>query len=449
MLDKEISTLLIEIDPTYQLFRRKNGTILVKLKKSLYGLRQAGANWYKEVSESLIHLGYTPTHTDPCLFTKREGSFYSIIGLYVDDCIYFGNNPTWQTSLRKLFKEKYQVTKFHNNDLSYLGLNITNKPEQGYTSIDQIVYIKTILDRYGLKYKDFKARSSRINTPSTPEFFSIEETIPVLPSDEQQFFRSTIMALLYVAKRTRPDILFETIFLTSRNGKATDEDQKKLDRVMCYLASTPTRKMEFWRTESTDISIDIFADASHMVHADMKGHTGCIIMLNGNLIYTSSKKQMLLAESSCEAELYAAHHAGHMAKWISNLFHDMRIPIRPIRILQDNQSTMKLVDKGHGHFGRTKHIQKRYFSIKEIIDRHIAILVYLPTELMVADLLTKPLAYNQHSKFVKAIMQGLMNVTDLISKGSVGYLSLNKIKDARSQAGRLWAIKDMLGSMLG
>jgi len=43
------------------------------------------------------------------------------------------------------------------------------------------------------------------------------------------------MALLYVAKRTRPDILFETIFLTSRNGKATDEDQKKLDRVMCYL----------------------------------------------------------------------------------------------------------------------------------------------------------------------------------------------------------------------
>ncbi len=57
MLDKEISTLLIEIDPTYQLFRRKNGTILVKLKKSLYGLRQAGANWYKEVSESLIHLG--------------------------------------------------------------------------------------------------------------------------------------------------------------------------------------------------------------------------------------------------------------------------------------------------------------------------------------------------------------------------------------------------------
>ena len=44
MLDKEISALLIEIDATYKLYRRKNGTILVKLKKSLYGLRQAGTN---------------------------------------------------------------------------------------------------------------------------------------------------------------------------------------------------------------------------------------------------------------------------------------------------------------------------------------------------------------------------------------------------------------------
>jgi len=93
MLDKIISAILIEIDPTYRPFLRKDGTILVKLKKSLYGLRQAGANWYKMVSQSLIQLGYTVAHTDSCLFSKREGCYYSIVGLYVDDCLYFGNNP--------------------------------------------------------------------------------------------------------------------------------------------------------------------------------------------------------------------------------------------------------------------------------------------------------------------------------------------------------------------
>jgi hypothetical protein len=253
------------------------------------------------------------------------------------------------------------------------------------------------------------------------------------------------MALLYLAKRTRPDILFEIIFLTSRNGKANDSDVLKLDRIIRYLSTTMTKKLEYWRSESIHLSIDIFADASHMVHTDMKGHTGCLILLNGNLIYTLSKKQSLTAESSCEAELYATHHAGQMAKWISNIFNDLQFPLTNIiRILQDNQSTMKLLEKGYGQFGRTKHIQKRFFSIKDLLDLRIATLIYIRTELMLADLLTKPVPYQLHSKFAKAIMQGLVDVTDLISKGSVGYIVLNKIKDARSQVGRIWAIQNHL-----
>ena len=70
-------------------------------------------------------------------------------------------------------------------------------------------------------------------------------------------------------------------------------------------------------------------------------------MLNGNLIYALSKKQKLIAESSCESELYAAHHAGQMAKWIFNIFNDLQLPLTNlIKILQDNQSTIKLLDKG-------------------------------------------------------------------------------------------------------
>ena len=48
---------------------------------------------------------------------------------------------------------------------------------------------------------------------------------------------------------------------------------------------------------------------------------------------------------------------------------------------------------------------------------------------MIADMLTKSLQYNLHSKFSKAIMQGLFDVPNLISKGSVKYLGLNKVKD--------------------
>ena len=134
-----------------------------------------------------------------------------------------------------------------------------------------------------------------------------------------------------------------------------------------------------------------------------------------------------------------------MARWIHNIFNDLQLPLTNlIRILQDNQSTIKLIDKGYGQFGRTKHVQKRFFSIKDLIIQRIAILVYLRTELMLADLLTKSVPYQLHSKFSKAIMLGLVDVTDLISKGSVGYIMLNKTKDARSQVDRIWAIKNHL-----
>ena len=92
---------------------------------------------------------------------------------------------------------------------------------------------------------------------------------------------------------------------------------------MSYLTATRTKKVEFWRTYNIPILIDVFADASHMVHVDIKGHTGCVIMFNGNMVYTISKKQNLVAESSCESELYAVHHAGQMARWISNLLQDL------------------------------------------------------------------------------------------------------------------------------
>jgi hypothetical protein len=46
------------------------------------------------------------------------------------------------------------------------------------------------------------------------------------------------MAILFAAKRTRPDVLLQTTFLSSRCGKANVEDWNKLERIMQYLAST-------------------------------------------------------------------------------------------------------------------------------------------------------------------------------------------------------------------
>jgi hypothetical protein len=62
----------------------------------------------------------------------------------------------------------------------------------------------------------------------------------------------------------------------------------------------------------------------------------------------------------------------------------------PLIITQDNQSTIRLLLHGRPLSQRTKHIDIRYFFLKEKIDSGELIIEYLCTEDMIADILTKP-----------------------------------------------------------
>ena len=84
-IDKETANILCDIDPSYDQYRRSNGAIVVKLNKSLYGLRQSGANWYEHITNTLSTLGYRKSQTDPCTFLRNDGDSFSIVAIYVDD----------------------------------------------------------------------------------------------------------------------------------------------------------------------------------------------------------------------------------------------------------------------------------------------------------------------------------------------------------------------------
>ena len=70
--------------------------------------------------------------------------------------------------------------------------------------------------------------------------------------------------------------------------------------------------------------------------------------------------------------------------------------IRDNVILQDNQSTMLLACNGQQSSGKaTRHIDVWYYFVKDQIDKKLMHLEYCPTDLMVADMLTKPLQGTQ------------------------------------------------------
>ena len=58
------------------------------LKKSLYGLKQAGRLWSKLLDSKLRHIRFQQCTTDMCLYYKYKYETCTVFGVYVDDLLF-------------------------------------------------------------------------------------------------------------------------------------------------------------------------------------------------------------------------------------------------------------------------------------------------------------------------------------------------------------------------
>ena len=65
-----MTRFLLELDPSYERFRTKRGTVIVQLDRALYGTIQAARCWYDLLSSELKGWGYKPNPYDPCVFNR-------------------------------------------------------------------------------------------------------------------------------------------------------------------------------------------------------------------------------------------------------------------------------------------------------------------------------------------------------------------------------------------
>ena len=111
-----------------------------------------------------------------------------------------------------------------------------------------------------------------------------------------------------------------------------------------------------------------------------------------------STKQQLNARSSTEAELIAVDGVVTKIVWASHFLFGQGFAPGVPTLAQDNKSAILLESKGMESVGkRSRHIDIRYFFIKDLVDRGVVNVEYCPTEQMLADFMTKPL---QGAKFL-------------------------------------------------
>jgi hypothetical protein len=132
-------------------------------------------------------------------------------------------------------------------------------------------------------------------------------------------------------------------------------------------------------------------DASYSVHHDMKGHTGAMLGFGQGMPVSFSHKQKLNVKSSTEGEVVGVDDAMPQVCWTRYFLEAQGYEMEPTIIYQDNKSAMLLEEFGKASSSkRTKHINVRYFFVKDKIEKGEVRLEHCPTEEMWADLNTKP-----------------------------------------------------------
>jgi hypothetical protein len=376
-----------------------NGKIYVKLKKALYGLKQSSKLWYEVLKSDLLSQGFRVTNSDPCLFAKNISGKFCYALIYVDDIFINSTDTSLVDSLQQYMEKQYGKVSFQDgNKISFLALSIEISDEGKFIKINQNFYIEKLIEH--VENDIIKEALVESKYPSSERLFSSSETDD--KSCNKDHYLSILMSLMFAAIRTRPDIIKEVTFLATRVSSPTLSDWNKLMKVMGYLKAYPHHKIYFKYNDCN--LVELYTDASNNCHSNTSGHTGIVGKVFGNVVFWKSSKQRIVVISSTEAELVALDEGATYAVWIMELLDELMLQYKaPVLIYQDNLSTMTMAKSGKGQFKRTKHIANRYFWVKQFIDSDEIQLKYVPTNSMIADILTKPLFGEKYYDMVRSI----------------------------------------------
>ena len=356
--NKQLTAALINIVSTYNKYINNNGTCIVKLKKALCGYVESAKLWYDKLSNDLIKFNYIANEYDICVFnrTESDNSQTSLV-IHVDDMIITASNESRIDDVIKQIETIYPgLTKHRGKVLNYTGMTFEFNKE-GCVKMTMEGFVQDLIE-------GCKDMPGTANTPARANLFSIpDESDSPLPDNLRERFHSITAKLLYLSKRTRPDILTAVAFLTKRVLKPQKDDYDKLIRMIQYVRAIQHMGITFEVSEP--IHVIAYINAFFALHPDMKSHTGSVITRGKGAIYAKSGTQRLMTKSSTETEVVALSDSTNQALWTRNFLQRQGHHQPPATIYQDNQSTIQLIRNGRSNSERTRNVDIRYFFLHD------------------------------------------------------------------------------------
>jgi hypothetical protein len=372
-----------------------------KLKKSIYGLKQASRSWNIRFDDEITKLGFERNPKEPCVYKKLSGSSIVFLVLYVDDILLIGNEIPMLESVKSSLSRVFSMKDL--GEATYiLGIRIYRDRSKRLIGLSQSTYIGKVLERFNMQdsKRGFLPMShglslSESQCPRTREQRDRMSGIP---------YASAIGSIMYAMLCTRPDVSY-ALSMTSRFQKDPGEDHwTAVKNILKYLRRTKDLILVYGGQEH--LAVTGYCDASFQTDRDdSRSQTGYVYLLNGGVVFWKSSKQDSTADSTVEAEYMAACEAGKMGVWIREFIDELGVVpsiVEPVELYCDNTGAIANA-KDYRSSKRTMHIKRKYHLIRELVQNGDIKMCKVGTDSNTADPLTKPLPLVKHERHVQAM----------------------------------------------
>ncbi|GKC86399.1 putative retrotransposon protein [Tanacetum coccineum] len=123
---------------------------LYKLKRFIYGLKQASSQWNKRFDDEIKKFGFSHNRDEPCVYVKASGSYVTFLILYVDDILIMGNNIPMLQDVKSYLGRCFAMKDLE--EATYiLGIKIYRDRSKRLIGLCQSAYIEKILKRFYMK----------------------------------------------------------------------------------------------------------------------------------------------------------------------------------------------------------------------------------------------------------------------------------------------------------
>lgn len=392
-------------------FEKYIKTKYVKLKKNVYGLKDASATWYYKLKEVLMTLKVRFNKSDKCTFVYEHGQTRCEGAIHVDDFLLVGDKEAILVLIGRI--QEHFVVKVTEKPTQFIGIEIEYR-ENGIF-LHSTKYVEKLLK---------EARMDEANGNRSPYGGMHDELKKIKPKEqnprmldqgEHQRYRTTTGQLNWLTYISRYDIAHTVSLLLTKLDCPTEKEWMLMKLILRYLATTKKFGILYHYGPQYLETFTVYADANY-------GPTiyyGYMVYHKEHLVDWKATKAKRVHRNTSSAETYAIATAVDLVKWLLFNYLETSKEQANTKVYSDNDSAIKAIKKQEEYNDiMDNHLYQAMESVNEAITEGIIDLEFKAGSLNRADLLTKPFGFTNFGKAIKLTQPELQEMYEKVWKGN-------------------------------